>query len=112
LITFRWNVPTSAVQVPLCHSHKNYWNLRLLLLLGGIVPFVIAGLLGAFDDARLRRGEFEPVVHIIPFIFFTWLIVVLVVYFRSIRAKEINDQGITLTNVAPGFADAVSNRVR
>jgi hypothetical protein len=39
-----------------------------------------------------------------------WFLVFVVVRFRSIKAKKIDDDGITLANVAPKFADAVNQR--
>jgi hypothetical protein len=111
LSVIRFGSGTSiAVRVPFCRSHKGYWTRRILLLLAGVVPFVIAGLLGAFDEQRMRREEVEPRLLVLPFLFLGWLITLVVVNYLSIRATEINERGVTLTNVAPKFADAVDYR--
>jgi hypothetical protein len=112
IITIRWNVPNITVQVPLCQSHKHYWSRRLLLLLAGIVLFAFIGLLGAFMEQSPNRAAIEFILGVLAFVFFGWLVVFLVVRFRTIKVKRIDAEGITLNNVAREFAEAVGKRGR
>jgi hypothetical protein len=91
---------------PLCRRHKNHWEWYsagiffsfVIILIGAGVVYVF---LPKLSDQVMIAGLAGALL--------LWLVTSLFLYRGSIRAKEITDNNLTLTNVAEGFVAAVQN---
>jgi hypothetical protein len=100
-----------TVNVPLCNEHRNHWLSRLLWMLGGF------GVIGAICVVVLVIGSNMPGKSGDDLVGFAcvggglaaivWLIVAAILQNTAIRASEITDDYITLTNVSGEFDDAL-----
>jgi hypothetical protein len=101
-----------SIRAPLCFAHANHWLWRTAAAWGSflLVLVLIAGTVTAavaLERQRPRPGMEGFVCVIIPLLLVAWLIFLLIMRLTAIRATEITDRSITLTNVAGRFVDAV-----
>lgn len=116
------------VPVPLCAKHKNLFLWPALLQYGGLLLFLLLGVLlvlaaisgpDSLDEIR-RRGQGLPPdgrkawtgLVAVTFLLepIVWLGALVIVRWRGIRATEITDRSITLANVSQKFADEIEDR--
>ena len=100
------------VHVPLCNNHRNHWFTRGLIIWLGLVGLVVLVTIAIVATASSNNGQRNDSIMGMVFAAsapasLIWLITVIVMQSRAIRPTEINDRTITLTNVAPEFAEAV-----
>ncbi len=103
-----------TVDVPLCTKHRGHWTWRNWVSYGGLALCLVLGflailLIGILDDRR-GRGAPEAAGFLcagVGFLGLVWLITVVVIQQIGIRATEITDRDITLTNVSADFEDAL-----
>jgi hypothetical protein len=103
----------ARVRVPLCEQHQNHWLWRSWFVFGGLLVFVLLGIVGlvvmtAIEDQNSPArgvGCFACFVLLIAGI--AWLIAAAIVQSKAIRASEITDYTITLIKVSPGFVAAL-----
>src|ERR1700687_2939585 len=105
-----------AVEVPLCSEHRNhFWKptIGMLIIIGIFVVVFLSGFVCAVVVMAAKLPGF------IPFFFFVgafaYLIPALIWYTihvrgKYLRAEEIDDRGITLTNVSSGFVRAFKKK--
>lgn len=113
-----------TVSVPLCARHKKHFLWPSIIQYGGLLVFVLLCALyvlavangpDSFDEMRgIRRDGAKILSMIAGSICFAWpllwLAALVIVGQRGIRATEITDRSITLTNVAEGFAAKVDGK--
>ena len=101
-----------TVRMPLCNNHRNHWFTRGLVIWLGLIGLVIIGIIGGVLEwaARAHRVN-ESLTGLVcgggGLMALAWLITIAVMRSTAIRPTEITDRTITLTNVAPEFAEAV-----
>jgi hypothetical protein len=100
------------LSVPLCDAHRNHWLWRQLLtpLLGLLALFalvfitaVVAGMLQASPRRHGQEDLFGLICGGGVILGVIWLVVMAIYQSNSIRAIEISDTAITLTNVSDRF---------
>jgi hypothetical protein len=96
---------------PFCANHRNHWFWRPFIVGGAF--FVLVGVVIflfwlAEQVERARHDSMQALAGFsILFGILSWLILVIIVQYTSIRAVQITDRSITLVGLAPGFVDAV-----
>ncbi len=124
VIRFGAGLKKMTVTVPLCDRHKNHFLWPALLQYGGLLVFLLLCVLyvlavingpDSFDEMRGVRKDGAKILSMIAgSICFAWPVIWLaalgIVGRRGIRATEITDRSITLTNVSPDFADKVNGK--
>jgi hypothetical protein len=107
------------VPVPLCVRHKTLFLWPAILQYGGLFLFFLLGFLvvlaaingpDSLDRIRGVRADGRQALTVVAGALFmlepcAWLCALVVVNSRGIRATEITDHSITLTNVSDEFAD-------
>jgi hypothetical protein len=111
--TFRF--AKKEIHLPFCNAHKHYFLWRFMLIVIGAVPSLVLGLAGgvAFWFWKQQAGQaVAGGILLFSLFFFPWLFVCIFAnYFWSIRATASDNDGITLTNISPEFADAVNGEM-
>ena len=118
------NLKSMKVPVPLCARHKYLFLWPALLQYGGLLLFILLGVLvvllaingpDSMDEMRRPPGS-PPDIRMVwtgvasalfvlePLV---WLGALVMVRTRGIRATEITERSITLVNVAQEFADEI-----
>ncbi|CAN5584808.1 hypothetical protein BH10PLA2_BH10PLA2_38410 [soil metagenome] len=102
-----------TINAPLCNAHRNHWLLRtLIIVLGFVAAMVFSGILifaVAIKSAANGPGD-TPVMMAIGLagaLIVAWLVTTLVLQLTAIRATEITDKSMTLTNVSSSFISAL-----
>lgn len=104
-----------TVHAPFCEQHRNHWLWRNWFIGGGIVLLLLFGiaaiaLLSASTQPGRRENPLGGVVCVgVAFLGLCWLIAAAIVQNQAIRATEITEDSITLTNVSAAFAAAVED---
>jgi hypothetical protein len=100
------------VRVPLCEAHKGHWFWRIFIAMGGMGALLALGPVAIVLAAALGKtagsGNVLPVIILVGWfvLFLGWTVGATVwAKLTMIRPKRITDDGITLTGVAPEFAE-------
>jgi hypothetical protein len=97
---------TMRVMAPMCDRHRGHWRVRKLYIWLGLLFWVVlaVGLIALAN--RLPQDAVTPLLAACLFGSLLWLVVGLVLVHGSIRATEITDKRIELSNVHKAFAAA------
>jgi hypothetical protein len=90
---------------PMCDRHVNHWRVRKLYIWVGLfcwIAFIVALIM---MSKNIPEQFLTPLIGFCVFGFLAWLIAGLLLTNGAIRAIEITDFGIDLTNVNRAFAD-------
>ena len=86
------------VDVPLCDKHSGYFWKRLVLILLSCLLLALIGLGGGILVADQFGNDAAGIVCLgASVLFLLWLVMVVVIQQTMIRAKEITDRSITLS---------------
>ncbi len=111
---FLGNSSTRAmiVQVPLCDRHKKHWFWRSFFIVVGLVLLFFLGLTGVVLLEDYQRRNQEDMVGLVGLglgsAVLLWLISVVALSYLVIRPTEVDEWGITLTNVSTVFVAALA----
>lgn len=97
-----------TVQVPLCDQHQNHFLWRTIVEggFGGIL--LILGLLWVLTTFWAEEWTLPLGISLVFFVVI-WIIAAAVLKSMGIRVSEINDDGIRLKGVSPGFHEALED---
>jgi hypothetical protein len=122
-----YNARKMELEVPLCDKHSGdssrtnylmYGGLAIFILWGGFVVLAAAMMPDSLDRMRNPEKTYTPhwLFRVSGFslglITMIWPIILLRRLWLAIRATEITDEDITLTNVAPEFVVAMERDSR
>ena len=95
------------LSAPFCEQHKNHWLWRTAAALGGLALVAAVGAAAFMLVTSADQGGSDELGGGICLgsiaLLLGWLVAVVVIQLGAIRATEITDRSITLTNVAQGF---------
>jgi hypothetical protein len=99
------------VAVPFCPTHAGHWRTRNWIIVGGLLVLVgqvlpIAGIVHDLDILWDSHLFFLPAGG-----FVCWVGMIVVLRRSAIRATEITDRSITLTNVSRKFVEAAEEEM-
>lgn len=110
LIAMVFTRKSSSILVPVCDRHVNHWRFRQMLvgvgILGAVAMFI--GFLSQSD--KLDPDTYKFAATAVGVLAAVWLISVLVVERRAIRATHMTDKWTDLANVSPDFVTALKLR--
>jgi rRNA maturation protein Nop10 len=107
-LTKRMKVP-----IPLCQAHRRHWVWKNVVGIVGLVLLLTVGGIGliVLGQTNMPRDTADRLGGILCggtfFGFFLWLIALIILEGRAIKAAEITDRGITLRGVSPVFLQAL-----
>jgi len=97
------------VPVPLCHAHRRHWMWKNIVGVAGLVMLAAIWLIGMIAIFQINMPP-DMVTSLLNFMcaatglgFFLWLVVMIILVGRVIKAVEITDRGITLRRASPLF---------
>jgi hypothetical protein len=103
-------VVVSQIRAPFCDRHKDYWSKRDFYLLGTFFLFGFLGVIGYFVFRRSDFSRFVCLGWLIMLII--WVIIVIIVHYAGIRAKEITKTNVFIKGVSAAFVAAVEEADR
>jgi hypothetical protein len=103
---------TLKARVPMCDEHRKHWFWRNLILLG-IIPVLIAGIVGLVIAVESMRGGGEEWLLLgIPGLILLCVVMAIVISLTAIRPTKISERGVRLTGVSEAFVDAYEDYQR
>jgi hypothetical protein len=92
-----------AIDLPMCRWHRHYWQIRFGILVASLVAIMLFDVVLMIIAAVLNWGNW--VCWPFWLLFLVWFVEIFALQFIGLRAVEITDNGITLTNISPIFAE-------
>jgi hypothetical protein len=106
--------PYVRLRTSFCDRHRHYWTIKLIVLLGGMLLFFGAMFLTCVLGlvATINRPQPQPVLVAIAVIIALlglvgWLVPLLILWRKPIRALGMDQGLIIVDNVSDSFASAV-----
>jgi uncharacterized BrkB/YihY/UPF0761 family membrane protein len=102
-----------TINAPFCQAHRNHWLMRTLVIVFGFIGvFVVSGALLFVVAAKsaAQGADDKPMLIALGFggvLLLAWLVMVVVLQYSAIRAKEVTEKSMTLTGVSPSFISAL-----
>jgi hypothetical protein len=105
------------VRMPLCEDHQNHWLWRNIIVFGGLFAWLGLAFLAFVSMTMVQWGNVLDDLGGLLCVgtvlgLLAWFVVTIVLSGSAIRPVGITDYAITLTGVAPEFADAVRDERR
>jgi hypothetical protein len=101
------------VTVPLCQAHRRHWLGKNVVGIVGLVLLLAIGTLGIIilRQVNMPRDTADRLGGILCggtfFALFLWLVVMIILEARLMKAAEISERGITLRGLSPLFLQAL-----
>jgi hypothetical protein len=97
----------AIVLAPLCNAHRYHWGIRSAVLPLSLIVLLVLGCAGGLALPRDIPG-----LWLVPGFgaFLAWCGLAFYLHRTSVRATEITQMEIVLTNVSPAFADAAQTQ--
>lgn len=92
-----------AIDLPMCRWHRHYWLIRFGILMASLVAILIFNFVLAIIAASLNWEGW--VCWPFWLMLLGWFAEIFALQFMGLRAVEITDNSITLTNISPIFAE-------
>jgi hypothetical protein len=92
-----------AVDLPMCARHRHYWTIRLGIIFASFAAILLLSFGLIAVAASQDWGGW--VCSLVIFFFVAWIVEILVLQLLGLRACEITDNSITLTNISPIFVE-------
>jgi hypothetical protein len=112
--------PYVNLRTSFCDKHSHYWAIKAIVLFSGMMLFfgsmfltVVFALLGTINHPEPHKGLVATAVTFALLGFFGWMIPLLIVWRKPIRALGLKKGLIIVDNVSDSYAEAVqSTRTR